>query len=183
MHQGNSQVFLTSLNLEDFPYTTFSQIVKEDIAPEAKYPTAWSWIFLIYILASFVKDQLVVHPDQEAFEQTIAALTEMGLMPTPGLQRLIRSTTKKTFKLTIPKFLESSWEKNESHNDIHAYVENLKILVREVRTKSKHVLVVDGLDDIVTSESAQWESLGALVFEVNRLNMLFREPLRRAVIS
>jgi hypothetical protein len=101
------------------------------------------------------------------------ALTEMGLMPIAGLQKLVRSTTKKTFKLSIPKFFERTWEKNSSDHDIPAYVENLKNLIREVRTASKHVLIIDGLDEIVTSESSQWESLGALVFEVNRLNTLF----------
>lgn len=172
-HEGDSQLFLTNINLEDFPYASFSQIVQENVAPEAKYPTAWSWILLIYLLASYEKDAGASHGEPEAFRQTMLALREMGLTPISGLPRLVRSTTKQTFKLTIPKIFERTWESNDAYTDIPNYVDNLKNLVRDLRSESKHLLIIDGLDEIVTSEAAQWDSLGALVFEVNRLNMLF----------
>jgi len=175
MHQNDSQIFLTQINLEEFPYASFSQVVKNNDSPESKYPAAWSWILLIYIMASFVKDQLMHHPNHEAFDDTISALKEMGLMPIPGLHKIVRYSSKSTFKLTIPKFLESSREKNEIESSITAYVENLKKLVCDVRTESKHLIVIDGLDEIVTNETSQWSSLGALIFEVNRLNILFKK--------
>lgn len=173
LYENSSQVFITTLNLEDFPYASFSQIVKDQVAPEAKYPTAWSWILLIYLLSSFENDAGLTSSNPESFMATLNALREMGLLPLAGLPRLVRSTTKNTFKLSIPKFFERTWENQDSKPDISSYVENLKRQVIEVNTKSKHLLILDGLDEIVTSEAAQWQSLGALIFEVNRLNALF----------
>jgi hypothetical protein len=173
LYEQDSQVFITNVNLEDFPYSTFSQLIKENLAPESKYPTAWSWILLIYLLASLEKDAGLRASEPGSFDETLLALREMGLLPVTGLQRLIRTTTKRTFKLSIPKFFEGSWERQDSRIDIPNYVDNLKRLITELCTDSKHIIILDGLDEIVTSEAAQWSSLGALIFEVNRLNALF----------
>ena len=173
MNLENSQLFLTNLNLEDFPYTSFSQIVNVAEAPEAKYPTAWSWILLIYLLSSYEKDAGASFENQEAFEQTKTALREMGLTPISGITNLVKKTTKSTFKLSIPKVFERSWENSASNVDIPNYVDNLKRLICEISSESKHIIIIDGLDEIVTSQAAQWSSLGALLFEVNRLNTMF----------
>jgi hypothetical protein len=44
----------------------------------------------------------------------------------------------------------------------------------EIVSECKHLLILDGLDDILTSREAQYVSLGALIFEANRLNQFFR---------
>jgi hypothetical protein len=182
LYERNSQVFITNLSLEDFPYATFAEIIKDETAPEAKYPTAWSWLLLIYLLSSFEGDQLAQHDIPGALRQTMKALAEMGLVPVSGLKALVRSSTKKTLKVSIPKVFERSWESTDSDQDIKTYVENLKKLVCEIRSESIHILIIDGVDEIVTSESAQWNSLGSLIFEVNRLNALFGKSLTPAKI-
>lgn len=182
LHDADSNVFITNVNLEDFPYMSFSQVIRENETPQAKYPAAWSWILLIYLLASFEKDQDLQLPQTEFFDDTIEALGQMGLLPITGLPRLVRSTTEKTFKLSIPKFFEGQWKTQDASVDIPNYVENLKRLIATIRSGSKHLLIVDGLDEIVTAEDAQWDSLGALVFEVNRLNKLFKQELVPAKI-
>lgn len=42
--------FAKLVSLADFPFTPFSKIVRGDAEPETKFPTAWSWILLIYLL-------------------------------------------------------------------------------------------------------------------------------------
>lgn len=53
------------------------------------------------------------------------------------------------------------------------YVEQLKAIVKTVRSRSRHLLIIDGLDDIFTAEKIQYDSLAALLLEVSRLNALF----------
>jgi hypothetical protein len=38
---------------------------------------------------------------------------------------------------------------------------------------NRHILIIDGLDDIFTSNTAQYQSLAGLVLEISRLNALF----------
>ena len=173
LHQNNSQVFLTTIDLGDFPYTAFSNIVPGTESPQARYPAAWSWLLLIHLISSLDKDANLDIPDKTAFDQTMAVLREMGLLPIMGLPNLIRVTSETAVKVTIPPFFEGQHKRQTAHIDVPYYVENLKRLLTNLRTSSKHLLVLDGLDEIVTTQSAQWDSLGALIFEVNRLNTTF----------
>lgn len=59
-------------------------------------------------------------------------------------------------------------------SEIPDFVESLKTLISGARTSSTHHIIIDGLDDILTSREVQFKSLSALVFEVDRLNKLFR---------
>src|SRR5665213_1062218 len=49
--------FVRYISLGDFPYTSFSKIVKGDFEPEAKYPDAWSWLLLLQIIEQLAEDQ------------------------------------------------------------------------------------------------------------------------------
>ena len=51
--------------------------------------------------------------------------------------------------------------------------EQLKELIEQTRTKNKHLLIIDGLDDVLTNRSVQYQSIAALIFETDRLNMQF----------
>lgn len=53
-------------------------------------------------------------------------------------------------------------------------MESLKELIRNVRSESRHYLIIDGLDDVLTSREVQYKSLSALIFEVGRLNAEFK---------
>jgi hypothetical protein len=89
----------------------------------------------------------------------------------------VRTSAKNSFKLSVPKFLENSWSTRELRpaSEIPDFVDNLRQLIRGVRSKSKHFLVIDGLDDILTKREVQYNSLGALVFEASRLNQFLRQ--------
>ena len=72
LHVNDSQKFIQVLNLEDFPYATFSKLVGGPEAPQARYPTAWSWILLIYVLSSLESDAGVSPEFTAELEETLA---------------------------------------------------------------------------------------------------------------
>ena len=176
--EGNYDKFLRLVSLEDFPFTPFSKIVRGDSEPEAKYPTAWSWILLIYILESFDKDEGFYHHDRGLIEDTIKAFRQMGLSPNAEPASIVRKSSRNNFKLNLPgKLAEYSWAEGEDRpaSEIPNFVESLKEIVRGLRSESKHYLVIDGLDDILTSREVQYKSLSALLYEVSRLNADFKK--------
>ncbi|VFR77640.1 hypothetical protein RAN3_0507 [plant metagenome] len=170
LHQNDSDVFLTNIDLGDFPYATFSNIVPGTEAPQARYPTAWSWILLIHLLSSLERDAGLEIPDKDSFDQTMSSLRGMNLLPIEGLPSLVRTSTETKLNLQIPPFFSGNHKHQTSQIDVPFYVDNLKRLLLNLRTASRHLLIIDGLDEIVTNQSAQWDSLGALIFEANRLN-------------
>jgi hypothetical protein len=168
--------FVRKINLQDFPFTPFSKIIRGDTEPQAKYPLAWSWILLIYLTESFSRDGGLRHPFPERFAGAVQAFKDMGLAPVGDPASLVRTTAKTSFKLLFPKIGEASWKVREIRpaSDIPDFVDNLRELVRDIRSDSFHYLVIDGLDDILTTREVQYNSLGALVFEAERLNQFFR---------
>jgi len=164
------------VSLSDFPFTPFSKIIRGDVEPEAKFPAAWSWILLIYILESFARDESATHPDMVTFRNSVDAFRQMGLSPAADPASIVRTSSKNSFKISLPGNLaDYSWAGSETRpaSDIPDFVESLKELIRGVRSLHNHYLVIDGLDDILTTREIQYKSLSALIFEVARLNQDF----------
>jgi hypothetical protein len=168
--------FAKLVSLADFPFTPFSKLIRGDVEPEAKYPMAWSWILLIYLLESLVADEGGFHPNMPALMDAAKAFRQMGLSPDSNPAAIVRTTTKNNFKLALPGELASfDWARSDIRpaSEIPDFVDSLKGIVRGFRSTSKHYLIIDGLDDILTSREIQYKSLAALIFEVARLNSDF----------
>ena len=174
---GDPNLFVRKMDMEDFPFTPFSKMIRGDAEPEAKYPTAWSWIMLIYIMYSFRSDEGMRHPDQQSFIAAVNCFKEMGFAPHHKPAELIKTSSKTSFKLMIPSAFEASTATREVRpaSEIPNFVESIKESVRVCRSDSKHFLIIDGLDDILTKRDTQYDSLNALIYETNRLNQDFRK--------
>lgn len=176
--QDRFDCFVKPIALSDFPFTPFSKIIRGDAEPEHKYPAAWSWILLIHVLESLASDESLSHPRMAEFQDAINAFRKMGLSPSGSPAAIVRTTAKNSFKLSLPGALaQYEWSGSDTRpaSEIPDFVESLKTLICDARTASSHYLVLDGLDDILTSREVQFKSLSALVFEVDRLNKMFRD--------
>lgn len=169
--------FPSIVNLADFPYTSFKKIVSGDADPDAKYPTAWSWLLLLRILGSLRSDQGSPTLADPHFVAVTKKLEEMGLLKTDNLNKLVVQSIKNSFRAQIPALLEIAAEETYSGADLQmlTVVELLKGLVVNFQTNNKHLLIIDGLDDVLNTKSVQYQSLSSLVFQVNRLNQEFSQ--------
>ncbi len=169
------QTFVKYLSLGDFPYTPFSKLIRGDIEPEAKYPMAWSWLILLQVIDQLAQDLgSSLQSDNEASE-ALSKLRHAGLLPSSNLSHIVQVTTKKSFGLNL-KYLQAGREELSipgSISDVPFLVEKLKELVFRTRSRSKHLIVIDGLDEILTKRERQYESLAALMYEADRLNGQF----------
>lgn len=168
--------FVKKISLADFPFTPFSKIVKGDIEPEAKFPTAWSWILLIYILESFGRDTAASHPDDRAFTEAQQAFKDMGLSPAANPASIVRTTTKKTFTLKSPYDIlgyQREGGEQKSADSIFNFVDAIKRLCSQIRSPNRHILIIDGLDEILSERSIQYKSLYALMHEAAAINSFF----------
>jgi hypothetical protein len=169
------QMFVKYLSLGDFPYTPFSKLIKGDMEPEAKYPMAWSWVILLQVIDQLANDMgSSLQTDNEAGE-AYSKLKEAGLLPSSSLNHIVQVTVKKTFGLNW-KFLQMSKDQSDvkgAISDVPFLVEKLKALVFRIRSQNSHLIVIDGLDEILTKRDRQYESLAALMYEADRLNIQF----------
>lgn len=165
------------VHLEDFPFKSFGKIFSGASEAESKYPTSWSWLLLLMIIDNLRNDAGARDSVNIDYNNSINELSKLGILPAKDVKKLIIQSTKTTFRAQIPKFLEYAKESvsSGSASDLQflSLVEYLKKLVVEYSTEGGLVLVIDGLDDILTKREIQYQALSALIFEVDRLNLYF----------
>jgi hypothetical protein len=170
-------LFVTLVSLADFPFTPFKKIIKGEAEPESRYPTAWSWLLLLYLFDSFNKDNGREHLDEQAFQTAFANLQHLGLLPGPDLRRAVLTSSKTTFGAELLKVgvkVERATERQDA-TDLVFFVDSLKLIACAMRSPSRHLLVIDGLDDILAKRDIRFEAISALIFEANRLNQAFAQ--------
>lgn len=182
--ETDSHLFVKHLSLADFPFAPFGKLVDADTEPESRYPTAWTWVLLLQLIDSFSKDQgSNVQSDDDLF-YGVEALREAGLLPSPDFKHVINTSAKSSVALKLASIgVGFERAENSAVGDIPFFSERLRKLVQRFQSDSLHLLIVDGLDDILTQKGPQYESLAALIYEADRLNILFtRNQIRAKVI-
>jgi hypothetical protein len=169
-------LFVTSTFLADFPYSDFRKIIVGESEPEAKYPTAWSWLLLLKLIESFSKDEGAESSRSSEFLIALKGLDELGLIPLPSLKQVVLTSSKNSFRVNLATVLQNTYETSYEDRSLQLpfFVERLKKIATSFRSESRHLLIIDGLDDILSKREAQYQSLAALIFEVGALNRAFR---------
>ena len=178
----DSQLFVTSTFLADFPYKDFKNIINGDV--DTKYPTAWSWLLLLHLFDSFTKDEGSASNREQDFLASTETLKKLGLLPSPNLRQVVLVSSKRSFKIALPTIVETVFERTGQEQGLQLpfFVDRLKATAQNFVSESRHILVIDGLDDILTSSQIQYDALAALVLEVSRLNLMFQRASSPAKI-
>lgn len=174
--ENEPEMFVRVMNIGDVSFSTFSQILKGRFEPESRYPTVWSWLLLIYLFSSFNTDEGSQSASDEKFFLAIEALKELGLLPHTTLSEAVIRTSDSGFSVKLTTVIggfEAAWKKSEKDADLPFFVEHLRVLAKSFRSPNKHILVIDGFDDLLRRGTLQYDALSALIYEVNRLNIDF----------
>lgn len=142
-------------SLKDFPYKLFSKIVAGDGEQEYKLKVSWRWLLLIQMLNS-------LYADKDAKPKDTAQ------------QGALRNF----------KFSQTTRTEN-SQISFEWVIDYVKEIISNYAEMYQHFLVIDGLDDILTSREIQYLSIAALINEVKDLNLYFRRcglPLKIIVL-
>jgi len=174
-----SGVMTKIVPLSDFPFASFGKIMAGKEEPEAKFPTTWSWLILLYFLDSFSNDFASSNQKDTIFCRAVSSLSQLGLLPPNDLNTVVTKSSKHSFKVSLPKVLETTFEDttvpSEMDMQFRRLVDHLKLLIFSFRSPNRHILIIDGLDDILLSKEIQYQSLSALVYETDRLNLAFKQ--------
>lgn len=173
--ETDPEMFTKTLLLGEFPFSHFTRIVRSagPTEQEAHFPSVWTWILLLYFLDSFSTDA-----GASASPELLTAtrlLREHGLLPTGELKLMVLKSAKGGIRGMVPKVAELNRERTFEPQDDEALanVEILLNLCASFSSQSRHLLVIDGLDDILTQKSLQYNVLAALVLAVKGLNERF----------
>jgi hypothetical protein len=185
--QSRAELFVTTTTLDHFSYADFKSVAGGNADYRVRYPTTWAWLLLVALIHSLEGDQAGLSQAPAEFTGTVGRLRDLGLIPAADLALLVTSSSKQSFKASVPKFLEYTTERVSTGQDLqlHQLVTALKRAVLAFPTDNRHVIYIDGLDSIVTQKDLQFQSLAALMHEAAELNQQFRrehQPFKFVVL-
>jgi hypothetical protein len=167
-------LYVRQMDLEEFPFGSLEKIIGGALDAQSKYPIAWSWLILLTLLDSFLTDHQLVSTSDADLDRVVRILRQVGLLPAMQIRDLALTSLKGSVKAGVPTLLEAGVEWSSEGRDPWPQVASLlKRLVLGLRTPSRHILVIDGLDTVLTRDDVPLASLSALLNELVRLNAEF----------
>jgi len=183
----SESLFVRSVVLGDFPFSKFSRIVSsnEPTEAESNYPGVWKWLLLLQLLQSLSEDSGA--KDVPELNKAISGLKRAGLLPSDSLQHLVLQSVKTGITAKALEYLNLAMEREYKPSELGIldYVEYLLGLLKHWQTPNRHILVIDGLDDILSLKNLQYQILAALVLAAQRLNAFFQQntlPVKIAIM-
>jgi hypothetical protein len=172
LSEREPELFVTAAALDDFSYGDFKSLAGAAGDVESRYPTVWAWVLLLFLVQSLEHDERGRADAPRVYTDPLEGLRSLNLLPLPQLKQLVTSSSKRGFKATIPKFFEYTEERAAESPDLQIMqmVRALREAVLHFPTTSRHVLFIDGLDEILTQSELQFHALAALISQASRLN-------------
>lgn len=173
--QGGERLYIKVANLDEFPYGDFKAAAGTN-EPQTRYPVTWSWLLLVSLFELFEQDAEGANSAAADYRVAAESLRRLGLIPTPELNFLVRTSAKNSFKLKLPKIFGFDHHETSSSQDLQLpqAVNALKHAARTFQSESRHVLFLDGLDEVLGQRDLQFQALAALMSAATRLNNEFR---------
>lgn len=168
--EGESNLNVETVHLKDFPFNAFRKIGSADSEHEARFPTTWAWLILLRILKLFDGD--VTGKKSPEFKRTVDELKRRGFVGSDDLKGIVVKSSKSKFQSDVLNIIKIAHETTSSDGGVPflTLVNLLRKLVSEFESQVHHILVIDGLDDVLSKKELQLNSLSALMQEVNQIN-------------
>lgn len=172
-----TDLFVKNVFLADFPYEEFSQIDKNSPDAHARYPTIWTWLILLFLVDSLSEDIGAQNRIKTDFNKMTQQLRKMGMIPSQRAPILLRKTKSKKFSVGVKGFAAAEVGESDGAREftLAPVVDRMTEIVCDFESDSDHVVIIDGLDDVLLGEPVQTAALSALVLAVSRLNRRFAQ--------
>lgn len=172
--KDKKDIFIKKFELRNFPYNHFTGIIHSKEAPEIQYPKNWEYILIIACLNSFINDNSFQYPRKGL--NLLRTLVDSGLLSSEKkikLDHIVKTTTDKKFEVDLKalKYETSKHEEKITNNEQLFAI--LKELFYSIQLKSKHYIILDDLDYVLTERENQVKSLSALILAADDMNKSF----------
>lgn len=174
--QEEADLFVEVALLSDFPFEEVPQLIPGDGNSSVRSSLAWSLLLLIKLFESVSTDEGLSSSRSEV-ARVDRELRSLGLLPRRGLKDLVLKGREVNLSATLPKVFEGSVKSTYGEPTVAlSHVRDaLRDLIARASTDGRHVLVVDGLDEVFYGFAGNYAVLAALVHEIDRLNAAFAD--------
>ena len=172
--KDNEDMFTKKFYLQNFPYNRFSGFLHSSEAPEIKYPKNWEYLLILACLNSFMSDDSFKYPKKA--RNILKMLMDLGLLSTDGkiqLEQIVKTTTDSKLNINLKALRYEKSKSYEKITDIKQLFSILSEIFYSIELKSKHYIILDGLDFVLSKRENQVKSISALILAVDQMNKTF----------
>jgi len=169
---------------EDFPSASFSRLLPSQESPRSRYQSYWEFLFLIAFLERAYLDkscEFKNENDRSMLKRLYNSLTELELIPCQSISEMVKTPAKEKFRLKILKNIKKTdlSDKQKVNYALDYIFDELKKINFSIRSKNTHLLIVDGLDELMTHRDKQHKQnndiLSSLILSASKINNIFLE--------
>ena len=159
----------------NFPHRMFSQLMDSNESQLIRFQYYWEYLILMVFLESFSEDDSAIYKDADIYKELISSMKALELIPCRSFADLVTRTKGDHFKANLFKVLEGEnySDGKELKKGLPYIFDLLKEVTYSVSVKIKHILVIDGLDDLLTQQLMQYNIVSALIDVADRINRRF----------
>jgi energy-coupling factor transporter ATP-binding protein EcfA2 len=176
LQKSGIQSFVKKQSMKEFPFKSFSKIIPGGDDVDNKLSSAWQWALLAESILSFAQDEAVNENRDNTLHECIENLKQLGILPSSSLTDVARISSDKSFKVKLMQFeYESERPRDEGTALLFTNaIGSLKKVVEKLHSPNKHFIVIDGLDDQISSKVHKHIAISSLINESSDLNKHFR---------
>lgn len=181
LSESDPLLFVSRAQLGDFPFDQVPEVVSSKGDVEIRTNLGWSLILLLRLLQSLELDNGIAH--SEDIRRLLGDLRTLGLLPKRRLRDLVLASRDMDLTVTLPRLLKASVRQGykEPVLVLSQARDAIRDMLSQLESPSKHLLVIDGLDDLFADFSDAYSSITSLVHEVDALNAEFQD--RRGMLK
>ena len=163
------------VDLSDLPFSDFPGLLREKETSQTGYASIWRFHLLLQLLDSVRTEAGARVPDP--LGSIILALEAVGALPAPTLPSAIHQSR------AFSDGLSARIPDAHVHLSLYDLVQRMSAALASVDTKTRHILVVDGLDEVLDPTAEDFVVLNALIKAASTLNRSLSEEAKRLARS
>ena len=180
------EYLVTQEFLSAFPYNKFAKIINGQEGKEVKSIAAWEWLLLTKILYILKTDNDASFSNEGDIDTFTTYLTRHNVYPLKSLSALVMKSSARSFQAGFKGLnLELSSTNTDAELSYDVLIDFLKDIIATCSGAHSHLLVIDGLDEILLNKDTQYTAIAALINVARDLNRFFsrnNQPLKIIIL-
>ncbi|WP_400226769.1 P-loop ATPase, Sll1717 family [Methanomethylophilus alvi] len=171
--KGDMKVLLRDLN--DFDYTGFGGLVPGTRSDDERYHDAWRFLLSISFIGMYDDEALDILDREGNYKNVAKGLKEIGLLPDKNFNNIIDKIKRKNLNISAAGYSIGISNNELPDSRIKKMISNTNNALISVSPKILNLIVIDGLDSVLTKRQNQYKVLSGLIYVADRLNTLFSD--------
>lgn len=174
--RDSHDLFVDLVDLREFPYHVLGDIGGDPSSPPL-VKVGWTWLLLVRLMEKLLEDQGASNKSLASLKDASKQLKKLGLVPSDSFRQLGLSSAEISLKGGLPPFVSGAISASTGGQSRELSADRaagtLLNRIAEYSSPNRHLMIIDGLDELLSPQRDIFTALAALLDCVEDLNTTF----------